>query len=375
MMMEDDGDRVLGGGGVIMDEPPSNARRRADQHLRKHGVQPQRAVRFERQQHEPLPKLYRVYLGVVKSVKPFGGFVELDGFTHEGLLHVSQLSKFRVDDVESVLQVGQQVFVKVIEVGEPPEHRIALSIKTVDQRNGHDSDPAHVIAEQDKLKNRSFRDDEVKRVQLDAVLNTVCTKCHTPGHLAKDCFNTGKAYALVTEDEVANVAPPASSEGHAKKHKKDKHKKDKKESRHKKHHSKDHDAHEPRDTDHHHHHHHHHSHHRHRDSSRDHHDHGSHDQDREHRDDRDRGHRDDRDRGHRDDRDRGHRDDWDRGHRDDRDRGHRDDRDRGHRNDDRGREYRSHRAGHEAPHSYHRSPSLDRGSRSKRSDRDRDERR
>eukprot|EP00730_Choanoeca_flexa_P016457 TRINITY_DN7775_c0_g2_i5.p1 TRINITY_DN7775_c0_g2~~TRINITY_DN7775_c0_g2_i5.p1 ORF type:complete len:260 (+),score=42.35 TRINITY_DN7775_c0_g2_i5:35-814(+) len=199
----------------------SGSHKRAQAHLRKHGVEPTRSVSFTAQEHEPLPKVYKVYPGVVRSVKPYGAYVEMEGFRKHGLVHISQLSKFRVNSIEEVVSEGQTIFVKVIGVGEPDNVKISLSTKTINQTNGQDDDLNHVIAEQDKLKSKSFRDDEVKRVELGAVLNTTCNKCGTRGHLAKDCFSQGKAYALVTEEDMA--VEPAD-----KKVKKNKHKKHKK---------------------------------------------------------------------------------------------------------------------------------------------------
>ncbi|NLY30093.1 MAG: polyribonucleotide nucleotidyltransferase [Firmicutes bacterium] len=55
------------------------------------------------------------YLGTVKRIVDFGAFVELlPG--KEGLLHISKLAKGRVDKVEDVVQVGETVTVKVIEI-------------------------------------------------------------------------------------------------------------------------------------------------------------------------------------------------------------------------------------------------------------------
>ncbi|NMB45593.1 MAG: polyribonucleotide nucleotidyltransferase [Firmicutes bacterium] len=55
------------------------------------------------------------YLGTVKRIVNFGAFVEvLPG--KEGLVHISKLAKGRVGKVEDVVQVGDKVTVKVIEI-------------------------------------------------------------------------------------------------------------------------------------------------------------------------------------------------------------------------------------------------------------------
>lgn len=65
--------------------------------------------------------------GVVKRLTDFGAFVEvLPGV--EGLVHVSQISWNHVDKPADVLQVGQQVHMKVLNV-DPEQKRLGLSIK------------------------------------------------------------------------------------------------------------------------------------------------------------------------------------------------------------------------------------------------------
>ncbi len=66
-----------------------------------------------------------VYRGIVKRILPFGAFVEiLPG--KEGMVHVSQLSTEFVSDPSTVVSIGQQVDVRVIEVDQ--QGRINLSM-------------------------------------------------------------------------------------------------------------------------------------------------------------------------------------------------------------------------------------------------------
>ncbi|HEX3015074.1 MAG TPA: bifunctional 4-hydroxy-3-methylbut-2-enyl diphosphate reductase/30S ribosomal protein S1 [Desulfobacteria bacterium] len=68
-----------------------------------------------------------IVTGTVARIAPFGAFVSLeDGI--DGLVHISQLSDRRIAKPEDVVQVGQQVEVKVIEC-KPLEKRLSLSMK------------------------------------------------------------------------------------------------------------------------------------------------------------------------------------------------------------------------------------------------------
>ncbi len=66
-----------------------------------------------------------VYRGIVKRILPFGAFVEiLPG--KEGMVHVSQMSTEYVADPNEVVQIGQQVNVRVLEIDD--QGRINLSM-------------------------------------------------------------------------------------------------------------------------------------------------------------------------------------------------------------------------------------------------------
>ena len=69
-----------------------------------------------------------IYLGKVTRITNFGAFVDvLNG--KEGLVHISQLARERVNKVEDVLSVGEEVLVKVTEIDN--QGRINLSRKVL----------------------------------------------------------------------------------------------------------------------------------------------------------------------------------------------------------------------------------------------------
>ncbi|MEW6440709.1 MAG: polyribonucleotide nucleotidyltransferase [bacterium] len=68
----------------------------------------------------------KIYRGVVKKITNFGAFVEIFPGT-EGLVHISQLSRERVNAVTDVLAEGDEVMVKIIDVD--GQGRIKLSRK------------------------------------------------------------------------------------------------------------------------------------------------------------------------------------------------------------------------------------------------------
>ena len=73
------------------------------------------------------PEVGRIYKGIVKTVAAFGAFVEiLPG--KDGLCHISKLDRERVEKVEDICNVGDELIVMVTEVDEKTG-KIALSRK------------------------------------------------------------------------------------------------------------------------------------------------------------------------------------------------------------------------------------------------------
>jgi small subunit ribosomal protein S1 len=82
--------------------------------------------------------------GVVSSVVSFGAFVDLGGM--DGLIHVSELSWKHVDHPGSVVQVGDEVTVQVLDVDLDRE-RISLSLKATQQDPWQEFATTHRVGE------------------------------------------------------------------------------------------------------------------------------------------------------------------------------------------------------------------------------------
>jgi small subunit ribosomal protein S1 len=85
---------------------------------------------------EEIPKRYRLgsrVEGKVTNVTDFGVFVELENDI-EGLIHVSELSKEKVQDPSDVVTLGETVSALVINV-DPKERKIGLSIRSLKEKD------------------------------------------------------------------------------------------------------------------------------------------------------------------------------------------------------------------------------------------------
>ena len=74
------------------------------------------------------PEIGKDYTGTVRRTAAFGAFVEILPNT-DGLLHISEIDHNRINKVEDVLNVGDQVRVKVLSID--PEGKIRLSRKAL----------------------------------------------------------------------------------------------------------------------------------------------------------------------------------------------------------------------------------------------------
>ena len=70
----------------------------------------------------------QIFVGKVVSIKEFGAFVEFAP-GKEGMVHISKLSKNRVEKVEDVVSLGDVV--KVVCLGKDKMGRFSFSMKDV----------------------------------------------------------------------------------------------------------------------------------------------------------------------------------------------------------------------------------------------------
>lgn len=170
------------------------------------------------------PPLYSIHRATVRSVRPFGIFVQMEGYRNDGLVHLSQVSDHEVtnrDDSEeakvkalsSVADEGEQVWVKVVsvQVEEDGKTKIGCSMKYVNQGNGEDLDPNNIQAEKNQAR-PSWK--EPQKFKLEAVYNVQCERCGGHGHLKKECYSSGeKSYKLLSDDEDANLTSQNVTKG------------------------------------------------------------------------------------------------------------------------------------------------------------------
>lgn len=71
--------------------------------------------------------------GKVVKIQPYGAFVDMKGVT--GLLHITQISGARIDDLNNLFKVGQELQVVILDIDEY-KNRISLSTKILENHPG-----------------------------------------------------------------------------------------------------------------------------------------------------------------------------------------------------------------------------------------------
>lgn len=74
-----------------------------------------------------------VISGIINRITPFGAFVQLEDSIN-GLIHVSEISDQNVGDPGEKLKVGDKITAKIIAI-DPDEHRVGLSIKSLEEKD------------------------------------------------------------------------------------------------------------------------------------------------------------------------------------------------------------------------------------------------
>ena len=90
------------------------------------------------------PEVGMIYEGTVVKCVDFGAFVNFYG-SKDGLVHISQLAKGRVNKTQDVVSEGQKVKVKLM--GFDDRGKVRLSMRVVDQETGEDLEGKEQAAE------------------------------------------------------------------------------------------------------------------------------------------------------------------------------------------------------------------------------------
>ena len=73
------------------------------------------------------PEVGRIYEGKVKSIMPFGAFVEIMP-GKDGLLHISEIDHRRIETMDGIFNVGDEVRVKLLDVDKQGKLKLSRKV-------------------------------------------------------------------------------------------------------------------------------------------------------------------------------------------------------------------------------------------------------
>ena len=77
-------------------------------------------------------KIGYIIKGQVSGVEKYGIFINLDGH-YSGLIHISEISSGYVKEVKDYVNVGEEIYCKILEIDENSKH-LKLSIKDINYK-------------------------------------------------------------------------------------------------------------------------------------------------------------------------------------------------------------------------------------------------
>ena len=95
------------------------------------------------------------YTGKVTGIKPFGAFVQLEN-GKSGLVHISELSDKFVNSVEEIVELGQEVEIRVKEVAENGKLNFSMKAETPKRPAKPAKDLNKMLADMEKDSSEKF---------------------------------------------------------------------------------------------------------------------------------------------------------------------------------------------------------------------------
>ena len=151
--------------------------------------------------------------GKIVNIKPYGVFVDLDGAT--GLLHVKEISKARVESLDNMFEVGQQIKVIIKQIDEH-QNRMSLSIKALESYAGENIEKLEAVmadaeSRWDKAQNPEPEASTPKQSQSKADKTEAKSTAEVPAKTESEAVDTSAASNARTDETQAATTPEAES--------------------------------------------------------------------------------------------------------------------------------------------------------------------
>ncbi len=147
-----------------------------------------------------------VITGQVTKLVPFGAFVRV-GQGIEGLVHISEISHEHVDSPESVLSVGQEVEVKVIDV-DVSRRRVSLSMRQV---SAPPPKPKEIVVEEERPSG-SAAPDMSTAIEVPVEILAAIAEAEASTRVEEPVEVAAAAEAVIEEEVAEAILAPTEEE-------------------------------------------------------------------------------------------------------------------------------------------------------------------
>ncbi|MGI6509168.1 MAG: CvfD/Ygs/GSP13 family RNA-binding post-transcriptional regulator [Erysipelotrichaceae bacterium] len=100
-------------------------------------------------------KTGQVVQGTITGIKPYGAFVKVDEETY-GLIHISEISEYYIDDVSYFFRKGEKLVVKIIDIDR--NGQLKLSLKAIQTNRKYAVPTKKDIAKIEKIGFKSLKE-------------------------------------------------------------------------------------------------------------------------------------------------------------------------------------------------------------------------
>ena len=153
-----------------------------------------------------IPEKYSVgdiVKGKVTKMTDFGAFIDM-GNGLEGLLHISEVSREKIKNLESVLSIGQKLDVKIVKI-EPEARKIGLSLKGTGKAPEQETQPQEEQPQEETKPQEEQADTEASEEVIEDTVEAKVDEAEASEEVVEDTVEAKVDEAEASEEVVEDT--------------------------------------------------------------------------------------------------------------------------------------------------------------------------
>ena len=153
-----------------------------------------------------IPEKYSVgdiVKGKVTKMTDFGAFIDM-GNGLEGLLHISEVSREKIKNLESVLSIGQELDVKIVKI-EPEARKIGLSLKGTGKAPEQETQPQEEQPQEETKPQEEQADTEASEEVIEDTVEAKVDEAEASEEVVEDTVEAKVDEAEASEEVVEDT--------------------------------------------------------------------------------------------------------------------------------------------------------------------------